>query len=79
VRFLADSNIVARAVRALRATGHDVVYVGERAADPGDPHPPLLRERGRVREGVFWFIVICSRIVACCFSMIWVMLRPKLG
>jgi predicted nuclease of predicted toxin-antitoxin system len=36
VRFLADSNIVAQAVRALRAAGHDVVYLGERAADPGD-------------------------------------------
>jgi predicted nuclease of predicted toxin-antitoxin system len=36
VRFLADSNIVAQAVRALRAAGHDVVYLGERPADPGD-------------------------------------------
>jgi len=36
VRLLADSNIVARAVLALRDAGHDVVYVGERAADPGD-------------------------------------------
>jgi predicted nuclease of predicted toxin-antitoxin system len=36
VRFLADSNIVAQAVRAMRAAGHDVVYVGERRADPGD-------------------------------------------
>jgi len=35
VRFLADSNIVAQALRALRA-GHDVVYVGDRTADPGD-------------------------------------------
>jgi predicted nuclease of predicted toxin-antitoxin system len=36
VRLLADSNIVAQAVRALRAAGHDVVYVGDRTADPGD-------------------------------------------
>jgi predicted nuclease of predicted toxin-antitoxin system len=36
VRFLADSNIVAQAVRAPRAAGHDVVYVGDRTADPGD-------------------------------------------
>jgi predicted nuclease of predicted toxin-antitoxin system len=36
VRLLADSNIVARAVEALRAASHDVVYLGERTADPGD-------------------------------------------
>jgi len=36
VRFLADSNIVAQAVHAIRAAGHDVVYLGEREADPGD-------------------------------------------
>jgi len=36
VRFLADSNIVAQAVHAMRAAGHDVVYLGERPADPGD-------------------------------------------
>jgi predicted nuclease of predicted toxin-antitoxin system len=36
VRVLADSNIVALAVRAMRGAGHDVVYVAERAADPGD-------------------------------------------
>jgi predicted nuclease of predicted toxin-antitoxin system len=36
VRFLADSNIVAQAVRAMRAAGHDVVYLGERRPDPGD-------------------------------------------
>jgi predicted nuclease of predicted toxin-antitoxin system len=36
VRLLADSNIVAHAVRALRAAGHDVVYAGERPIDPGD-------------------------------------------
>jgi predicted nuclease of predicted toxin-antitoxin system len=36
VRILADSNIVAQAVHAMRAVGHDVVYVAERAADPGD-------------------------------------------
>jgi predicted nuclease of predicted toxin-antitoxin system len=34
--MLADSNILAQAVRAMRGAGHDVVYVGERAADPGD-------------------------------------------
>jgi predicted nuclease of predicted toxin-antitoxin system len=33
---LADANVVAQAVRALRAAGHDVVYVAERAKDPGD-------------------------------------------
>ena len=36
MRFLADSNIVAQAVRAMRAAGHDVVYLGERRPDPGD-------------------------------------------
>jgi predicted nuclease of predicted toxin-antitoxin system len=36
VRFLADSNIVAQAIRAMRAAGHDVVYLGERTADSGD-------------------------------------------
>jgi predicted nuclease of predicted toxin-antitoxin system len=36
VRVLADSNIVAQAVRAMRDAGHDVVYAGERAVDPGD-------------------------------------------
>jgi predicted nuclease of predicted toxin-antitoxin system len=36
VRFLADSNIVAQAVRAMRAVGHDVVYLAERRPDPGD-------------------------------------------
>jgi len=36
VRFLADSNVVAQAVHAMRAAGHDVVYLGERTADPGD-------------------------------------------
>jgi predicted nuclease of predicted toxin-antitoxin system len=36
VRILADSNIVAPAVRAMRDVGHDVVYIGERAGDPGD-------------------------------------------
>jgi predicted nuclease of predicted toxin-antitoxin system len=36
VRLIADSNIVAQAVRAVRAAGHDVVYVGDRTADPGD-------------------------------------------
>jgi hypothetical protein len=86
VRFLADSNIVAQAVRALRAAGHDVLYLGERTTDRGDqaflaetvtegriiltklPHPPLPRERGRVREGVYSCIVICNCIAAYCFS-----------
>ncbi len=36
MRILADSNIVARAVRAMRAAGHDVLYASERLADPGD-------------------------------------------
>ena len=36
MRILADSNIVAAAVRAMRAAGHDVTYVAERVADPGD-------------------------------------------
>jgi predicted nuclease of predicted toxin-antitoxin system len=36
VRLLADTNIVAQAVRALRERGHDVVYAAERPADPGD-------------------------------------------
>jgi hypothetical protein len=43
VRLLADSNIVAQAVRAMRAAGH-VVYVGERTVDPGD-HPLLAAYR----------------------------------
>ncbi len=33
---MADTNIVAPAVRALRDAGHDVVYAAEREADPGD-------------------------------------------
>jgi predicted nuclease of predicted toxin-antitoxin system len=36
MRFLADSNIVAQAVRAMRAIGHDVAYAAGRIADPGD-------------------------------------------
>ncbi len=36
MRLFADTNIVAPAVRALRADGHDVIYSGERPADPGD-------------------------------------------
>ena len=36
MRILADTNIVAQAVQVLRDAGHDVVYVGERASDPGD-------------------------------------------
>ncbi len=36
MRILADTNIVAQAVRSLRDGGHDVVYAAERAVDPGD-------------------------------------------
>jgi predicted nuclease of predicted toxin-antitoxin system len=36
LRILADTNIVAQAVRAMRAAGFDVVYVAERPEDPGD-------------------------------------------
>lgn len=36
MRLLADTNIVAMAVRGLRALGHEVAYVAERDADPGD-------------------------------------------
>jgi predicted nuclease of predicted toxin-antitoxin system len=36
VRFLADSNIVAQAVQAMRAAGYDVVYLSERTVDLGD-------------------------------------------
>ena len=36
MRLFADTNIVAPAVRALRAAGHDVVYSAERPTDPGD-------------------------------------------
>lgn len=36
MRILADTNIVAQAVRALRDNGHDVIYVAERETDPGD-------------------------------------------
>jgi predicted nuclease of predicted toxin-antitoxin system len=49
VRLLADSNIVAQAVRSMRRAGYDVVYAAERAADPGDE--ALLAEaatQGRV-------------------------------
>ncbi len=41
MRFLADSNVASRTVRALRS-GHDVDYVAERSIDPGDE--ALLRE-----------------------------------
>ena len=37
--MLADSNIVVQAVHAMRAAGHDAVYLGERTADPGDRAP----------------------------------------
>ena len=36
MRLLADSNIVAQAVRGMRALGHDVIYLAERRPDPGD-------------------------------------------
>ena len=36
MRLLADTNIVAQAVRALRALGHDVIHAAERPVDPGD-------------------------------------------
>jgi predicted nuclease of predicted toxin-antitoxin system len=36
VRILADTNIVAQAVRALREMRHDVTYAAERPSDPGD-------------------------------------------
>ncbi len=36
MRILADTNIVAPAVRSLRDAGHDVVYAAEFAVDPGD-------------------------------------------
>ncbi len=36
MRLLADTNIAAPAVNALREDGHDVAYTGERPVDPGD-------------------------------------------
>lgn len=42
MRLLADTNIVAMAVGALRAQGHDVEHIAERAVDPGDS--AILRE-----------------------------------
>jgi len=36
MRILADTNIVAQAVRSLRGAGHNVVYAAEFAVDPGD-------------------------------------------
>jgi predicted nuclease of predicted toxin-antitoxin system len=36
VRLLADTNITAHAVRALRDDGHDVDHVADRPTDPGD-------------------------------------------
>ena len=36
MRILADTNIVAHAVRSLRDAGHDVVHAAERTMDPGD-------------------------------------------
>jgi predicted nuclease of predicted toxin-antitoxin system len=48
VRVLADTNIVAAAVRALRADGHDVDYIAERPEDPGDA--AILAEALRTRR-----------------------------
>lgn len=42
MRFLADSNIQKTTVLDLRADGHDVLWVMERTADPGDR--AILRE-----------------------------------
>jgi predicted nuclease of predicted toxin-antitoxin system len=50
VRILADSNIVAQAVRAMRDGGHDVVHAGERATDPGDA---LLLAEAAAEKRVF--------------------------
>ncbi len=36
MRILADTNIVAQAVRKLRDAGHDIVYAADFAVDPGD-------------------------------------------
>lgn len=36
MRFLADTNVPAMIVAELRAAGHDVDYLAERAKDPGD-------------------------------------------
>ncbi len=36
MRIIADSNIQMSTVAALRADGHDVVWIMERAFDPGD-------------------------------------------
>jgi hypothetical protein len=82
------------AVLAMRAAGYDVVYLGERAADPGDrallaeavaegriilTKPPLPSPAsGGGKGGGVKSIVIGSRTVACCFSTIWVMLPPNL-
>jgi predicted nuclease of predicted toxin-antitoxin system len=49
VRILADSNIVARAVHTMQTTGHDVVCVAERPADPGDA--ALLAEAATEARG----------------------------
>ncbi len=45
MRILADTNIVAEAVRALREGDHDVVHAAERSIDPGDD--ALLEEAFR--------------------------------
>ena len=83
MRFLADSNIVAQAVHAMRVAGHDVVYLGERTADPAIRLCLLkLSPKGgwfspRTMISAFWFIVIDNRTVAYCSWTIWVMRRPN--
>ncbi|MDD4889574.1 MAG: DUF5615 family PIN-like protein [Phycisphaerae bacterium] len=42
MRLLIDTCVAVRVASALRAAGHDVVYVGDRAEDPGDEE--ILRE-----------------------------------
>jgi predicted nuclease of predicted toxin-antitoxin system len=83
VRFLADSNIVAQAVRDMRAAGHDVVYLSERTADPGDRALPAEAvAEGRIiltKDHDIGMLVHRDREphCGCCFSTIWVMLRPN--
>ena len=48
MRFLADSNIVAQAVHAMRAAGHDVVYLGERNGRSGRSGSAEAVAEGRV-------------------------------
>jgi predicted nuclease of predicted toxin-antitoxin system len=80
VRLLADTNIVAQAVRSLRDAGHDVVYAAEFAVDPGDES--LLAQA--VRENrVFlerlqpdWKIASVRRAApGCCLQSICISLK----